>query len=74
MLQLWWQSFPSQLQGMVGRPEKAEELRKRVAWCPSSILDRDQDSASEGAAVGQQNFDDVLDMKSQNKEKQWAKN
>ena len=54
---------------MAGSPEKAEELGKRVAWCPSPILDGDQDSAGEGAAVGQQNFDDVLDTKSQKKEK-----
>ena len=33
-----------------------------------------QDSVGEGTVVGQQNFDDVLDTKSQNKEKQWAKN
>ena len=59
---------------MTGSPKKAEGLRKRVAWCPSSILDGDQDSAGEDAVVGQQNFDDILDTKSQNKEKQWAKN
>ena len=59
---------------MAGSPEKAKELKKRVAWCPSPILDGDQDSAGECAAVGQQNFDDVLNTKSQNKEKQWANN
>ena len=59
---------------MAGSPEEAEELGERVAWCPSPISDGDQDSVGEGAAVGQQNFDDVLDTKSQNKEKQWAKN
>ena len=54
---------------MVRSPEKVEELRKRVAWCPSPILDGDQNSASEGSMAGQQNLDDVLDTKSQNKEK-----
>ena len=54
---------------MAGSLAKAEELRKRVAWCPSPISDGEQDSSSEGVAVGQQNFDDVLDTKSQNKEK-----
>ena len=51
---------------MAGSPEKAEELGERVAWCPSPILNGDQDSAGGGAVVGQQNFDDVLDTKSQN--------
>ena len=59
---------------MVGSPEKVEELRKKVAWCPSPILDGEQNSAGEGAMAGQQYFDDVLDTKSQNKEKHWAKN
>ena len=48
---------------MVGSPKKAKELGKRVTRCPSPISDSDQDSVGEGAMVGQQNFDDVLDTK-----------
>ena len=54
--------------------EKAEELEERIVLCPPPIWASDQDNVDEGVVVGQQNFDHVLDTKSQNKEKQWAKN
>ena len=55
---------------MARSPEKAEGLGKRVAWCPSPISDGDHGIVLVRVLPwGSKILIDVLDTKSQNKEK-----
>lgn len=71
VLQLWWQSFPSQLHGMAGSPEEAMGLGKRIVWRLSPIMDGDQDSAQEVVVVGQKILN-TSETKIQKEGKQWT--